>query len=99
MRLLHGQQCEAADECRRMATKLRKLTECDEGRALRRSKIAQGRGEQNAGAEMIASPGTQVRFEGGWNTLGSPERDVATLHSANAGKLKSFRAAQHFRAG
>ena len=25
MRLLHGQQCEAADECRRMATKLRKL--------------------------------------------------------------------------
>ena len=27
MRLLHGQQCEAADECRRMATKLRKLME------------------------------------------------------------------------
>jgi hypothetical protein len=27
MRLLHDQQCEAADECRRMATKLRKLME------------------------------------------------------------------------
>jgi hypothetical protein len=27
MRLLHGQQCEAADECRRLATKLRKLME------------------------------------------------------------------------
>ena len=27
MRLLHGQQCEAADECRRMAIKLRKLME------------------------------------------------------------------------
>jgi hypothetical protein len=27
MRLLHGQQCEAADECRRIATKLRKLME------------------------------------------------------------------------
>ena len=27
MRLLHGQQCEAANECRRMATKLRKLME------------------------------------------------------------------------
>ena len=27
MRLLHGQQCAAADECRRMATKLRKLIE------------------------------------------------------------------------
>ena len=27
MRLLHGQQCAAADECRRMATKLRKLME------------------------------------------------------------------------
>ena len=27
MRVLHGQQCEAADECRRIATKLRKLME------------------------------------------------------------------------
>ena len=27
MRLLHGQQCAAADECRRMATKLRKPME------------------------------------------------------------------------
>ncbi|MFZ1882048.1 MAG: hypothetical protein WAU53_00220 [Rhodoplanes sp.] len=27
MRLLHGQQCAAADECRHMAIKLRRLTE------------------------------------------------------------------------
>ena len=27
MRLLHGEQCAAADECRRMAIKLRRLTE------------------------------------------------------------------------